>query len=71
MQINLTGFLNGKNSRVFMGELWELVSHLKTYYKLETSYLKGAHHFSSRVMEIRLNERISNKELGLIPVEAT
>merc|ERR1712025_1080257 len=23
MQINLTGFLNGKNSRLFMGELWE------------------------------------------------
>lgn len=23
MQINLTGFLNGKNARLFMGELWE------------------------------------------------
>ena len=23
MQINLTGFLNGKNARVFMGGLWE------------------------------------------------
>ena len=23
MQINLTGFLNGKNARVFIGELWE------------------------------------------------
>ena len=22
MQINLTGFLNGKNARLFMGELW-------------------------------------------------
>jgi serine/arginine repetitive matrix protein 1 len=25
MQINLTGFLNGKNARLFMGELWELL----------------------------------------------
>lgn len=25
MQINLTGFLNAKNARVFMGELWELL----------------------------------------------
>jgi serine/arginine repetitive matrix protein 1 len=23
MQINLTGFLNGKNARVFMADLWE------------------------------------------------
>jgi len=25
LQINLTGFLNGKNSRMFMGELWKLL----------------------------------------------
>jgi serine/arginine repetitive matrix protein 1 len=25
MQINITGFLNGKNARVFMKELWELL----------------------------------------------
>eukprot|EP00094_Tigriopus_californicus_P000021 TCALIF_00021-PA protein Name:"Similar to SRRM1 Serine/arginine repetitive matrix protein 1 (Gallus gallus)" AED:0.08 eAED:0.08 QI:515/0.4/0.5/1/1/1/6/93/633 len=25
MQINLTGFLNGKNARIFMGELWTLL----------------------------------------------
>ena len=25
MQINLTGFLNGKNAREFMGELWTLL----------------------------------------------
>lgn len=25
MQINLTGFLNGKNAREFMGELWSLL----------------------------------------------
>ncbi len=25
MQINLTGFLNGKNARVFMGELWRML----------------------------------------------
>jgi len=25
MQINLTGFLNAKNARVFMHELWELL----------------------------------------------
>lgn len=25
MQINLTGFLNGKNARVFMEELWDLL----------------------------------------------
>lgn len=25
MQINLTGFLNGKNAREFMGELWPLL----------------------------------------------
>ena len=25
MQINLTGFLNPKNARIFMGELWELL----------------------------------------------
>lgn len=25
MQINLTGFLNGKNARSFMGELWDLL----------------------------------------------
>jgi len=25
MQINLTGFLNAKNARLFMGELWELL----------------------------------------------
>uniref|UniRef100_H2YMJ4 Serine/arginine repetitive matrix protein 1 n=1 Tax=Ciona savignyi TaxID=51511 RepID=H2YMJ4_CIOSA len=26
LQINLTGFLNGKNSRLFLGELWELLA---------------------------------------------
>ena len=26
MQINLTGFLNGKNARIFMQELWELLA---------------------------------------------
>ena len=25
MQINLTGFLNGKNARIFMGELWAML----------------------------------------------
>ena len=25
LQINLTGFLNSKNSRLFLGELWELL----------------------------------------------
>ena len=25
MQINLTGFVNGKNARLFMGELWALL----------------------------------------------
>ena len=25
MQINLTGFLNGKNARIFMGELWSML----------------------------------------------
>lgn len=25
MQINLTGFLDGKNARLFMGELWDLL----------------------------------------------
>ena len=25
MQIQLTGFLQGKNARVFMGELWDLL----------------------------------------------
>ena len=25
MQINLTGFVNGKNARIFMGELWSLL----------------------------------------------
>jgi serine/arginine repetitive matrix protein 1 len=25
MQINITGFLQAKNSRIFMGELWELL----------------------------------------------
>ena len=25
MQINLTGFLNGKNARLFMQELWDLL----------------------------------------------
>ena len=25
MQINLTGFLNGKNARIFMGELWTML----------------------------------------------
>ena len=25
MQINLTGFLNAKNSKVFMQELWDLL----------------------------------------------
>lgn len=25
MQINLTGFLNGKKAREFMGELWQLL----------------------------------------------
>ncbi len=24
-QINLTGFLNGKNARIFMGELWSML----------------------------------------------
>ena len=26
MQMNLTGFLHGKNARVFMQELWELLT---------------------------------------------
>ena len=26
MQINLTGFLNGKNTQIFMQELWELLA---------------------------------------------
>ena len=26
MQINLTGFLNGKNARTFIAELWELLA---------------------------------------------
>ena len=30
MQINLTGFLNGKNARVFMHELWELLCSAST-----------------------------------------
>ena len=25
MQINLTGFLNGKNARIFITELWQLL----------------------------------------------
>jgi hypothetical protein len=25
MQINLTGFLNGKHARIFMGELWQML----------------------------------------------
>ena len=25
MQINLTGFLHGKNARIFMQELWDLL----------------------------------------------
>lgn len=25
MQINMTGFLNGKNARTFMQDLWELL----------------------------------------------
>ena len=25
MQINLTGFLNGKGARIFMGELWAML----------------------------------------------
>ena len=25
MQINLTGFLNGKHARIFMGELWAML----------------------------------------------
>jgi serine/arginine repetitive matrix protein 1 len=25
MQINLTGFLNGKNARIFMSEMWDLL----------------------------------------------
>lgn len=25
MQINLTGFLNGRNARIFMSELWDLL----------------------------------------------
>lgn len=25
MQINLTGFLNGKNARIFMTDLWDLL----------------------------------------------
>ena len=30
MQINLTGFLNGKNARVFMQELWDLLCSAST-----------------------------------------
>lgn len=30
MQINLTGFLNGKNSRIFMAELWSLLWSAQT-----------------------------------------
>ena len=30
MQINLTGFLNGKNARIFMGELWKMLDSAQT-----------------------------------------
>ena len=30
MQINLTGFLNGKNARLFMGELWNMLDAAQT-----------------------------------------
>ena len=30
IQINLAGFLNAKNSRIFMGELWSLLDSAQT-----------------------------------------
>ena len=38
MQINLTGFLNGKNARLFMGELW---THLDSAQSSETGIPMG------------------------------
>ena len=32
MQINLTGFLNGKNARIFMGELWALLNSAQKFF---------------------------------------
>ena len=29
MQMNLTGFLNGKNARIFMQELWDLLASVQ------------------------------------------
>merc|ERR1719249_289471 len=50
MQINLTGFLNGKNARLFMGELW---THLNAAQNSESGIPQGmiekkAHEIRSR-----------------------
>ena len=37
MQINLTGFLNGKNARIFMGELWKLLDLAQNMYPRKTT----------------------------------
>lgn len=42
MQINLTGFLNGKNARIFMASLWQhLVSAQQNEYGVPEAFLEA------------------------------
>lgn len=42
MQINLTGFLNGKNARIFMAGLWEhLVSAQKNEWGIPLAFVEA------------------------------
>ena len=54
MQINLTGFLNAKNARMFIGELWELL----------TSAQENIGGIPARFMEEK-KEEIKRRQVGL------
>ena len=72
MQINLTGFLNGKNAREFMGELWPLLLSAQeniagipsAFLELKKEEIKQRQvnhlYFFNSVLLIKLLKNISN-----------
>lgn len=54
MQINITGFLNGKNARIFMGELWGMLD----------SAQKNESGIPQALLDQKIDE-IKNRKVGL------
>jgi serine/arginine repetitive matrix protein 1 len=54
MQINLTGFLNGKNARIFIGEMWAMLD----------SAQKSEKGIPQELLEMK-KEEIKNREVSV------